>query len=98
MTLYHDDGEDGYANWWQVETLDGDQLGRRDLTHAHSTAPFTRSQTISVPAGTACVVVRGHDQTHGYGGQAMAVSVSDGATRAIEQGSDQQPVAESDCP
>ncbi|PSP95181.1 hypothetical protein BRC91_03050, partial [Halobacteriales archaeon QS_4_62_28] len=27
VTLYHDDdGEDGYANWWQVETLDGEQL------------------------------------------------------------------------
>ena len=24
VTLIHDDdGEDGYANWWQVETLDG---------------------------------------------------------------------------
>ncbi|MEF8853286.1 MAG: hypothetical protein V5A28_12860, partial [Haloarculaceae archaeon] len=43
VTLYHDDdGEDGYANWWQVESLDGAQLGRRTLLHAHSTDPFTR--------------------------------------------------------
>jgi len=99
VTLYHDDdGEDGYADWWQVEMLDGEQLGRRDLLHAHSTAPFTRSETISVPDDAACVVVRGHDQTHGYGGQAMAVAVPGGATRTIQQGSERQPVAASDCP
>ncbi|KAA9407056.1 hypothetical protein JZX76_05210 [Haloarcula hispanica] len=99
VTLYHDDdGEDGYANWWQVETLAGDRLGRRDLRHAHSTAPFTRSETITVPDDTTCVVVRGHDQTHGYGGQAMTVTVPDGETRAVEQGAERQSVTESDCP
>jgi hypothetical protein len=99
VTLYHDDdGEDGYANWWQVETLGGDRLGRRDLMHAHSTAPFTRSETIPVPDDTACVVVRGHDQTHGYGGQVMTVAVPGGATRTVAQRSEQQRVTESDCP
>jgi hypothetical protein len=99
VTLYHDDdGEDGYANWWQVETIDGEQLGRRELLHAHSTDPFTRSETISIPDGVDCVVVRGHDQTHGYGGQAMTVSVPDGATNAVRQGSDRSPIQASDCP
>ncbi|EMA22763.1 hypothetical protein [Haloarcula amylolytica] len=99
VTLYHDDdGEDGYANWWQVETLAGDRLGRRDLRHAHSTDPFTRSETLPVPDEVACVVVRGHDQTHGYGGQAMTVTVPDGETRAVEQGAERQSVSESDCP
>jgi hypothetical protein len=87
VTLYHDDdGEDGYANWWQVETLDGQRLGRRELLHAHSTAPFTRSETVSIPGGTTYVVVRGHDQTHGYGGQAMVVNVDTGETEAVRQG------------
>jgi hypothetical protein len=87
VTLYHDDdGEDGYANWWQVETLDGRQLGRRELLHAHSTAPFTRSETVSIPEGTTYVVVRGHDQTHGYGGRAVVVNVDTGETEAIRQG------------
>jgi hypothetical protein len=37
VTLRHDDdGEDGYANWWQIERLDGTRLGRRELLHAHS--------------------------------------------------------------
>jgi hypothetical protein len=99
VTLYHDDdGEDGYANWWQVETLAGEQLGRRDLAHAHSTAPFTRSETIPVPDDVACVVVRGHDQTHDYGGQAVTVAIPGGATRAIQQGSERQSVAASGCP
>jgi hypothetical protein len=87
VTLYHDDdGEDGYANWWQVETLDGTRLGRRDLLHAHSTAPFTRSETVSVPADTGDVVVRGHDQTHGYGGQAVVVDLETGTTHVVAQG------------
>jgi hypothetical protein len=87
VTLYHDDdGESGYADWWQVETLDGDRLGRRELLHAHSTAPFTRSETVSIPDGTAHVVVRGHDQTHGYGGQAVVVGVDSGEAERVRQG------------
>jgi hypothetical protein len=87
VTLYHDDdGEDGYANWWQVETLGGERLGRRELLHAHGTTPFTRSETISVPDGTRYVVVRGHDQTHGYGGDAVVVDLETGETRRIRQG------------
>ena len=66
VTLYHDDdGEDGYANWWQVETLAGKRLGRRELLHAHGTQEFTRSATIEIPEGIDRVVVRGHDQIHG---------------------------------
>ncbi|WP_436910257.1 hypothetical protein [Halosimplex marinum] len=99
VTLYHDDdGEDGYADWWQVETLDGERLGRRELLHAHSTAPFTRSETVEVPAEAPCVVVRGHDQTHGYGGRAMLVTVDGGATRAVDQGSEKSSLAEQECP
>jgi hypothetical protein len=99
VELYHDDdGEEGYANWWQVETLDGDRLGRRELLHPHSTAPFTRSKTIEIPEEISCVVVRGHDQTHGYGGQAILVSLPDGTTRAVKQGSDPQSFSESACP
>ncbi|MFC7134564.1 MULTISPECIES: hypothetical protein [Salinibaculum] len=99
VTLHHDDdGEDGYANWWQVETLDGERLGRRVLTHPHSRQPFTRSDTYEIPAETTCVVVRGHDQTHGYGGQAMVVSLDTGATRAVRQGSEQQSLSDAACP
>lgn len=98
VELFHDDdGEDGYANWWQVESLDGDQLGRRKLRHAHSTDPFTRSETIAIPDTIDCVVVRGHDQTHGYGGQAILVSVPDGETGLVNQGSERQSFAASDC-
>ncbi|EJN58919.1 hypothetical protein [Halogranum rubrum] len=33
-----------------------------------------------------CAVVRGHDQTHGYGGQATLVNLETGATRGVRQG------------
>ena len=98
--LHHDDaGEDGYADWWQVETLDGTQLGRRDLLHAHeNNQPFERSETIEIPDDVTCVVVRGHDQTHGYGGRAVVVNLDTGGQNAISQGSERQTVSESDCP
>jgi len=99
VTLFHDDeGEDGYANWWQVETLDGERLGRRELSHSHGTREFTRSETIPVPDDVECVVVRGHDQTHGYGGQAALVGVASGTTRLVRQGSDPASFDASDCP
>ena len=99
VTLYHDDdGEEGYADWWQVESLDGDQLGRRDLAHPHSTDPFTRSETVEVPDDIDCVVVRGHDQTHEYGGRAMLVTLDGSATRRMEQGPDPDSFSEADCP
>lgn len=99
VTLHHDDdGEDGYANWWQVETLDGERLGRRDLLHAHSQQPFTRSATIDVPDDVDCVVVRGHDQTHEYGGQAMVVTLDSGATHAVQQGEAPDSFEDVSCP
>ena len=99
VTLHHDDdGEDGYADWWQVERLDGGRLGRRELLHAHSQQPFTRSETVEISDDVACVVVRGHDETHGYGGVAVLADLDSGATRAIDQGSESRSFDESDCP
>jgi hypothetical protein len=99
VTLVHDDdGEDGYANWWQVETLDGERLGRRNLAHPHGTREFTRSATVSVPDGTTCVVVRGHDETHGYGGRAMLVNVETGVVETLEQGTERRSMAGRTCP
>ncbi|MEF8849478.1 MAG: hypothetical protein V5A81_01655 [Candidatus Bipolaricaulota bacterium] len=89
VTLYHDDeGEDGYANWWQVETLNGVNLGRRDLLHAHGTREFTRSDTIRTPEETRYVIVRGHDEIHGYGGRAAIVDLNLEEIEFIDQGSD----------
>jgi hypothetical protein len=87
VALFHDDtGEEGYANWWQVETLGGELLGRRELLHAHSRQPFTRSETINIPDGTNRLVIRGHDQTHEYGGQAAILNLSSGELLWYEQG------------
>ena len=99
VTLHHDDaGEEGYANWWQVERLDGTRLGRRELLHAHAEQPFTRSETVAVPDDATCVVVRGHDETHGYGGVAALVDLGAEAVRGIDQGSDPRSFDATDCP
>ncbi|MFB6169084.1 MAG: hypothetical protein ABEJ43_09595 [Haloferacaceae archaeon] len=94
---YDDEGEDEYANWWAVEALDGAEPGRREPLHARGTAPFTRSATVET--GTrACVVVRGHDQSHGYGGQAALVTLDSGQVRFVRRGPDRRSFDASDCP
>ncbi|RDI72906.1 hypothetical protein [Halopelagius longus] len=94
VTLYHDDdGEEGYADWWQIETTDGTVLVRRDLLHSHGTREFTRSESVDLPDDVTCVVVRGHDQTHGFGGQAMVVNLETGETTPVRQGSNLDPDA-----
>lgn len=99
VTLIHDDdGEEGYANWWRVEDLDGERLGRRDLAHPHGTQEFTRSETIAIPGGVDCVVIRGHDQTHGYGGQAMLYDLEAGSSRSVRQGPEPTDFSRDDCP
>ena len=98
VTLLHDDdGEDGYANWWTVETRDGEELGRRALAHAHGTREFTRSTTVDLRDET-CVVVRGHDQTHGYGGRVAVVAVDGGAVSFVNQGESRRAVMAGTCP
>lgn len=89
VTLYHDDsGESGYANWWQIETLEGDRIVRRELLHSHGTQNFTRSDTVEIPDNTSKVVVRGHDQIHGYGGQTIIYNIETGEKRFVDQGSE----------
>jgi len=98
VTLHHDDdGEDGYANWWQVEDLDGNRLGQRELAHPHARQPFTRSATIEVGSAS-CVVVRGHDQTHGYGGRVVLFDLDSEATESVAQGTAPRPFNSTDCP
>lgn len=53
--------------------------------------------TIDVPQVT-CVVVRGHDETHGFGGQAMLVDLESGATRAVRQGPERASFGADECP
>ncbi|WP_332899273.1 hypothetical protein [Haladaptatus sp. CMSO5] len=69
-------------------------MGRRELLHAHGTQEFTRSGPIEIPAGVSRVVARGHDQIHGYGGQAMIVTLETGETEAVQQGAELQPFDE----
>jgi hypothetical protein len=80
-----------------VENLGGERLGRRDLTRPHATRRFTRSETVETGKET-CVVVRGHDQTHGYGGRAVVVNLETAETRGVLQGEEPSSFDESDCP
>ncbi|MFT5706884.1 MAG: hypothetical protein ACI9ES_001173 [Oceanospirillaceae bacterium] len=60
VTLKHADKSwDHYANVWQVETLDGQVLGKRVLQHPHvNEQPFTRSLgSVTIDKGIKQVVI-----------------------------------------
>jgi len=51
-----------------------------------------------IPADVTCVVIRGHDRTHEYGGQAYLADVETGAARSTRQGSEPETFDPDDCP
>lgn len=78
VTVKHaDEGWDHYADAWEVLAPDGTVLGKRTLYHPHvGEQPFTRALSgVAVPPGMSEVVVRAHDNVHGYGGREMRVAI-----------------------
>ena len=78
VTLRHaDTGWKHYANLWVVEDLDGKELGRRVLYHPHQDEqPFTRSQTITLPAGVTKVRIRAGDNVGGLESNTVVVDLT----------------------
>ena len=74
-----DIGCEGYADWWEVVSEDGDLPYRRVLLHSHvDEQPFSRSGgPVPVDPGDT-VTVRAHVSTTGFGGSALQGSVKDG--------------------
>lgn len=93
VTLFHDDDGEApsFTDWWQVEDESGTLLGRRVLLHSHSTHPFSRSQVIVIPADVTTVIIRGHDQLHGYGGQSMRLNLRTGERSIFDEEEDRTP-------
>lgn len=74
--LHGDEGWDHYANRWDVLAADGTVLGSRELAHPHENEqPFTRSLTITLPAGTTVVRLQANDSVHGLGGKVFELAV-----------------------
>jgi hypothetical protein len=86
VTLIHDDdGESpSFADRWVIEDEDGTMLGERVLLHAHGSQPFTRSATIKIPSTVRVVIIRGHDQRHGFGGQAIVLDLETGKFHLVQ--------------
>lgn len=74
-TVQHaDTGWDHYANGFEVIGPEGKVLGTRMLYHPHvEEQPFTRSHTLSIPAGITSITVRALDSVHGVGGAEVVV-------------------------
>ena len=68
VTLEHDDaGWEHYADFWQIVSADGIELGKRVLLHPHvNEQPFTRSLSgVNIPKDIKTVWVEAHDSVHG---------------------------------
>ena len=78
VTLRHGDtGWKHYANLWVVESLGGKELGRRVLVHPHEDEqPFTRSLTLTLPAGVTKVRVRAGDNVGGMDSNTVVVDLA----------------------
>lgn len=78
VTIRHPDtGWKHYTNVWVVETLGGKELGRRVLFHPHETEqPFTRSDTVKIPAGISKVRVRAGDKPNGMSSNTVVIDLT----------------------
>jgi hypothetical protein len=76
-TIRHaDTGWDHYANGFEVVGPDGIVLGTRVLYHPHvEEQPFTRSHTLTIPAGITTVTIRATDSVHGTGGAEVTLTL-----------------------
>lgn len=79
VTIQHaDDGWHHYADGWEVISgTDGKtRFAVRPLRHPHLTEqPFTRSMPIQIPQRVEQVIIRAHDNVHGYGGREITVII-----------------------
>lgn len=77
VTIKHaDTGWDHYANRWDVLDEAGNLLGSRTLHHPHvDEQPFTRSLTLTIPAGIAQVTIVASDSVHGDNEQTFQLTV-----------------------
>jgi hypothetical protein len=78
VTLQHGDtGWQHYADGWRVVDERGSVLGHRTLYHPHVTEqPFTRSHSLTIPAGVQQVYVEAHDTVHGWSSQRLVVDLT----------------------
>lgn len=78
VTLRHaDTGWKHYANIWIVTDMDANGLGRRVLVHPHvNEQPFTRSDSITLPAGMTKVQVRAGDKPNGFNSNIVVVDLT----------------------
>ena len=77
VTLEHaDTGWDHYANRWDVLDENGKLLGSRTLHHPHvNEQPFTRSLSLTIPAGVKQVTIVASDSVHGDNEQTFTLEV-----------------------
>ena len=71
------DSPERYADAWRVLDTDGNELGIRVLGHDHAgEQPFTRSETVVIPAQVTTVFIEGRDQLNGWSGERFELDIT----------------------
>lgn len=78
------------ADWWQVETLDGAKVERKEFDSPRAGDRFETAATVTVDDPSAGLVVRAHDADVGYGGQVMLANIEQENLAIEKQGSEKQ--------
>jgi hypothetical protein len=74
------------ADWWQVETLDGEKLARKEFGSTKTGDRFTTSKMVDIDDEIDAIVVRGHSVKGGYGGNVMLADLTEGYITLERQG------------
>ncbi|CAN5775295.1 hypothetical protein BH23ACT5_BH23ACT5_23590 [soil metagenome] len=75
-----DQGEEKYADRWEVRSADGEVLATRVLTHPHvDEQPFTRSLPgVEIPTGAGEVTIAARDNVEGFCGDVLTLDLPAG--------------------
>lgn len=85
----------GGADWWQLETADGERLVRHSLEAPRIEDRFTTARRVELPDDATRVVVRAHGVDVGYGGRAMVADLRIREIAVHDQGPEPRPVEDS---
>lgn len=84
-------GRSTRVDYWTVETLGGEQLGKFQVGKDVAGPRFQSTGTVDLPEGVSRVVLRAHHVKNGFGGSALLVKLGDDVQfDLVQQGDEKQ--------
>jgi hypothetical protein len=84
-------GRSTRVDYWTIETLGGEQLGKFQVKKDVDGPRFQTTGTVDLPDGVSSVVLRAHHVKNGFGGSALLVKLGDDVKfDLVQQGAEKQ--------